>query len=342
MRITPSYDEQLRKSLLAEFGGDTEKADELTRGYQSAFAKLKKEVYPYIRATEPDLTDHGQDHVRTVLRNLMELLSDDGMIKTLTGIELYFLGMLVLFHDVGNLYGRENHHQNVSQVFDDVRGTSPSIRREKTLIVRAARAHTGLAADGTPDTLQDLPIDEQLEGRKVRFQQMAAILRFADELAEGPERTSHFMREQGLFATESEIYHEYSAATNVLIDRPGRRIVLTYEVAVQKEGGRDERTSKLLTFLKFVFDRIGKLDQERRYARFYAELLEPFRMTEVRFNFHCGDRVLETDLEPIRLNDKIVPGEQDFDPAEIDPSYSLDRLVRCLIAKCLEEANHDT
>lgn len=340
MTTAHSYDRQLREKLLKEFRGNSKKAKELAGFYQDAKLKLENDVYPHIQGAEPNLTDHGAKHVQNVLENLIALLSDGGDIKSLTGIELYFLGMLALFHDVGNIHGRKNHQQNVDQIFDFVRGTNPSVRREKTLIVRAARAHTGLALNHTTDTLRDLEIDEQLEGKKVRFQQIAAILRFADELAEGPQRTSQLMREQGLFTADSDMFHEYASTTNVLIDRGGQRIVLTYEVPIKQKGDDHERSIELSNFLSFVFDRISKLDQERRYARFYAELLEPFRTIEVRFNFHCGHKVLDTDLQPLKLNDKVIPGEQVFNPADIDPSYNLDHLVKDLIAKCLEDDRH--
>ena len=151
--LSRDFDEQLRKKISDDFEGDKER--ELISSYDQAHTKLQHQVYPNIQGSEPNLTDHGIKHVLNVQKNVIDLLSDDG-IKTLSGIEMYCLGMFILFHDVGNVYRRENHRDKVAQVFDQIRGTSPSLRREKTLVVRAAHAHTGIAQDGSNDTLKEL------------------------------------------------------------------------------------------------------------------------------------------------------------------------------------------
>ena len=52
--------------------------------------------------------------------------------------------------------------------------------------------------------LKELAETEQLEGRPVRLRELAAVLRFADELAEGPQRTSEFMQAEGLYESEAQ------------------------------------------------------------------------------------------------------------------------------------------
>ena len=188
---TNSLDNQIREKVLKEFDGN--KGQKLASTYEQAQSKLQNEVYEDIRGSEPNLTDHGKTHVANVQQNVIRLLSHEGTIENLSGIEMYCLGMFILFHDVGNVFGRENHRQNVARVFDHVRGTNASLRHEKTLVVRASHAHTGLAQDGSNDTLKELAEMEHLEGSPVRLRELAAVLRFADELAEGSQRTSEFM-----------------------------------------------------------------------------------------------------------------------------------------------------
>ena len=146
---------------------------------------------------------------------------------------MYCLGMLILFHDVGNVFGREDHRNKVAEVFDQIRGDEPSLLHEKTLIVRATRAHTGTAQDGSRDTLKEVDEDEHLEGRRIRLRELAAVLRFADELAEGPQRTSDFMQRMQLYEPKSKKFHEYASSTNILIDRRNGRIILTYEIPIK-------------------------------------------------------------------------------------------------------------
>ena len=161
---TKSFDEQLREKILEDFEED--KGRELISAYEQARSKLQQEVYPEIRGSEPNLTDHGKRHVLNVQQNVIDLLSDDGL-KKLSGIEMYCLGMFILFHDVGNVFGREDHRDKVGGVFDQIRGRNASLLREKTLVVKATWAHTGTAQDGSNDTLKELSVSDHLEGKSL-------------------------------------------------------------------------------------------------------------------------------------------------------------------------------
>ena len=332
---TNSFNEQLREKLLDQLGES--KGKELASAYEQTQAKLDQQVYENIKGAEPSLSDHGIKHILNVQRNVVSLLSNDDVIKDLSGIEMYCLGMFILFHDAGNVFGRKDHHKKIAEIFDDIRGTEASLLREKTLIVKAARAHTGTAQDGSPDTLKELTEIDQLEGRRVRLRELAAILRFADELAEGPQRTSEFMQKKGLYSPESKIFHGYASSTHILIDRGEGRIVLTYEIDIDVSSTEEQRREHLSRFLAFAYKRILKLNQERQYARYYSELLAPFKSTEITFNFHYDGDILNTDLSPLKLTDIVVPGEQTKCIAEIDATYQIDPLVDNLLLIMSEE-----
>lgn len=326
------FDEQLRRKILEEF--DDDKGRQIASTYEQTQSRLR-EIYENIRGSEPSLSDHGSTHILNVKNNVMRLLSDNnGVLEDLSGIEMYCLGMFILFHDAGNVYGRKNHHEQVGRIFDRVRGEYQSLRREKTLIVRATRAHTGKAQDGSYDTLKELSEIDHLEGRPVRLRELAAILRFADELAEGPQRTSEFMQNEGLYAPESKKFHDYANSTHIFIQRSNNRIVLTYEIIIDINKSDQDRSRYLSDFLKFVYSRIIKLNQERQYARYYSKMLQPFILTEIKFNFHCGNDVLEIDLAPLRLTDIVVPGEPAKQISEINASYSIETLVETLLEEC--------
>ena len=332
---TKSFDEQLRDKILEGLGEN--KGGELVAAYEQTKFKLQEQVYPHIRGREPDLSDHGTNHVLSVQKNAIRLLSDDGIIKDLSGVEMYCLGMIILFHDVGNVLGRENHHKKVAEVFDEVRGNGGSVLHEKMLVVKATRAHTGTAQDGSNDTLKEVAEFDHLEGESVQLRQLAAILRFADELAEGPQRTSEFMRKGNLYRSKSEKFHDYASSTNILIDRQNSRIVITYNIDIDVKN-----PDKLHNSLSFIFERIQKLNQERQYGRYYSELLEPFKFTEVTFNFQCGSDILDTNLSPLKLTDIVVPGDKTKDISAIDPAYSIDKLVGYLLERCQERNKHES
>lgn len=335
--VINSFGEQIRRLLKLELNRDS--ATKLISAYESAQVKLREQVYPDIRGAEPNLSDHGSRHIENVEENIVSLLSSDGEINCLSAIELYCLGMMILFHDTGNVLGRANHHNRIVEIYNSIRGNDAALLRERTLVVKGAKAHTGTAQDGSPDTLKELTDHDHLHGKPVRLRTLAALLRFADELAEGPQRTSSFMFEKDLYDRDSRIYHEYASSTHIWIDRQNGRIVVTFEVQLDRNPDGVTRKDHLSRLLMFIYHRILKLNQERQYAKYYCDILQPFRMTEVSFNFHCMENPIELDLPPIRLTDKVVPGEDTRQIAELFPSYELDSLVTDLLARCPEEAS---
>ena len=142
------------------------------------------------------------------------------------------------------------------------------------------------------------------------------------------------MQEMQLYEPDSEIFHEYASSTNILIDRKSGRIILTYEIPIIENGTDESRRTHLSNFLGFVYKRILKLNQERQYARYYSKLLDPFKLTEVKFNFHCGQNILDIDLLPLKLTDIVVPGELTKEVVAIDATYDIDTLVADLLSKC--------
>ena len=331
------FETRMKIALHDEF--DEAGADELFAQYVAARQVLLEDVFEEIRGTEPYLSDHGPRHIRNVLDNVDELLPPNE--NHFSAIELYLLGLSVLFHDVGNLEGRKNHNQKISKYYDHVRGGhSARFAGEKHLVVSAAQAHTGKAKDGSHDTINDVPDVLHLVGRPIRLRGISAVVRFADELAEGPQRTSHFLRAAGGYPKDSETFHDYAATTSIAIDRGNRRIALTYNLVFETYGARDaERLDRLRKLLEFIYHRIAKLDGERKYARFYCpELLLPFGETSVAFNVQAGGEFQDLGLREIQLSDKVVPDERMRALPEIDDCFCSATVTERLRAILAEEA----
>lgn len=283
-------------------------------------------VWEQIISAEPMLTDHGPRHIQDVLQNVERLI--DG--THFTGVELYSLCMMVLFHDVGNIFGRVGHERRIATVYDRIRsGTNPP-NTEKYIVVQGAGAHSGTAKDGSKDTLKELK-DHHLAGHTVRLQELAAVLRLADELAEGPHRTSDYMHRTHGYNQESQVFHNYAKITSIAIDRGNDRIALTYDFDLHtKDGQLDHLTAALSELLTFVFRRIQKLDQERKYARYYSNILAPFRTTTVQLNFWIDSNLRDLNLLPLTLNEKIIPGDAAKEMREFDPGYDIPSLIERL------------
>src|SRR5258708_7164067 len=127
---------ELKRKLKKEFSHDGTQADKYYSYYTKALATLlSDDIYNSIRSLRPDLSDHGENHVMNVLDNAFELLVHrkyqqgshkliSEHIEDVTAIELYFICVLILFHDVGNLTAeRKTHNQAhvIREIYNYVR-----------------------------------------------------------------------------------------------------------------------------------------------------------------------------------------------------------------------------
>ena len=251
-------EEFLQKKLLKEFGDD--KGEKIFSNYIHAKSCLVEEILPEIKRIERNLTDHGPEHIKNVLENAESLLGN--RVKDLNSAEVYSLCLMILFHDVGIIWGRKDHHKNISRIYDYVRKYPDKFRDEKIIITTAVRAHTG-TSNNSNDTLKDiLNEDFFLEGKQVRLRDLAAILRFADELAEGRQRTSNFMIENHRYSKNSLIFQNYSNITRINIDKKSKRILIYYDINIPELSTNEQKNFRGL--MEFCYKRIVKLDQEKK------------------------------------------------------------------------------
>lgn len=319
--------EKSMKAALRKTGQDGEL---LIGRYVKAKTTLTGDVYEEIKKKEPNLSDHGPRHIRNVLENIGQLLGDE--VKLFTAHELYCLGMVALFHDVGNIYGRKLHNEKIKDIY--VHACGDDDKTEMRMVILAARAHTGEASDGTKDTLKDL--DEKFYFRsQVRLKEIAAVLRLADELAEGPQRTSRFVLQTMGYDEASNIYHRYGSSVEVNIDRQGRRLALSYNIQVcGNEALEDRHLEATKELLNFAYARMVKLDQERKYCKFYGQrLLAPYIMTSAKFFFWTGVEEHECDLPTIVIDDKVIPGEGARGVVELYPMFDVESITKMLATR---------
>lgn len=304
--------------------------------YQIAKNKLPAEILSWIPRTDGNLSEHGILHIDNVFENTARLLNlspevgSDGFLEAkpfcgvdIKPVEAFVLGMALLFHDTGNIAGRKGHAKSGRAIMHEVLKDVLKIDEIRG-IDQVMSAHSGTAENGDPDTIKALDVAPRYICKEpVRMRQLAALVRFADDLAEGPQRTSNYLRSKGAFvitkpeeqdSVEKEnrnIFHDYASITDVSIDKGNGRIALQYNIDLednmfdpQKGAGREY----LGPLLELIFYRIQKTDDERRYARFYGgKLLADFHTTEALIQFHRDGRDIETGLEPLVLNDLVVP-----------------------------------
>lgn len=327
MNINLDIQTGLEKMLVEKLQSDDSLSEELknqlTTFYFSAKESLKSNIYGEIKGVEKDLTYHDISHIINVQDNAAMLIGNDGRSRY-NGVELYFLALSILFHDVGNINGRENHNRKVTNIYNMVRNKNSHFNQERRLVLQAVGAHCGESSKGDKDTLNELAENSDLFSHPLRLRELASVLRFADELAEGPQRTSDYMIENCKIDWNSRIYHEYAQITRPYIDRGGSRIAVTYDIDCSQ-------CESLQQLLRFSYKRVIKLDIERRYCKYYAPILDVFKRTDVSYELNSNGNPLNLDLDQISLEDKYTYMDDNDDEIELFlkrfPKYEIENII---------------
>ncbi len=304
--------------------------------YSTTRKYILEDYLDEIKRLEGGLTDHGPNHINDVLNNAHDLIDDD--YNKFNAIELYCLIMAILFHDVGNVYGRDDHNKTISPVYDMVRPTVGTRieGEEKSVLLNICASHTGVAPDGTNNTLKFVSERARIFNNGIKPIKLAPIIRFADELAEGQQRTSYFLLKEGYLNNDVLYFHKYSEITNIDIDKRNERIRLTYNICIvendYREDNPDDNTvftiNELKDFLPIIFSRIEKLNQERQYNKHFCDILVKFKRMSVTFNFWYHGLEVPTDLNQVELDDLVVPGDLHMSFIEYDESYKPANVIK--------------
>ena len=260
------------------------------------------------------LTDHGPDHIQTVIKRVTALLDDPTNNNALNGYEIYLLLCAIHFHDLGNIYGRAEHEKRVSKMMKHVEShLGDSV--EKTMIRQISEAHGG-KVNGDSDTIGYLERETPVNGIDIRPRMLAAILKFADEISDDSNRAHRVLLELGAIPKKSLIYHKYAASLHsVMLRESCKSIELNYVVNI------DEMTETIPKFnpqtlgykevflLDEIFERLLKMYLERHYCNRFMAPVAHVHSIEIRIRTTkaCG-RIGEVLPEiKFRLEDRGYP-----------------------------------
>lgn len=225
------------------------------------------------------LNDHGPDHIRTVIARAGNMLSGSRAQPGFTPYETYLLLCAVHFHDVGNIFGREGHEKRHAEIMKEVRPILGDDSTEISCISKIAYAHGG-HIDGNKDKISLLENDP-VNGQDVRVRSLAAVLRFADELADDKHRANRFLLEHDLLPKEAEVFHKYAASLDSVMVRPDDGCVnLHFRLSTNdatrlwgKKVGKDKVDDVYL--IDEIYARTMKMHLERNYcSRFMRSFVE--------------------------------------------------------------------
>jgi hypothetical protein len=218
------------------------------------------------------LTDHGMEHVQTVIKRASDLLGVQIRTERLQSYEAYLLLVAIHLHDVGNLLGRNEHER---KIFEIMKMLGPALigdnELERRMITRIAMAHGGRIA-GDKDTLTKVLAEYDpyaSEGPRMHF--LAAVLRIADELAEEWTRASRFALDSVTGRTQlrgSEVFHVYADRLREVHIKPEEGTAeLTFWVAPQHLTTVYRKLNGEILLFDEIRERMLKLYQECVYCR---------------------------------------------------------------------------
>jgi hypothetical protein len=177
------------------------------------------------------LTDHGPDHIKSVIRKASELVNTPEF--DLEPYEVYLLLMAIHFHDVGHIKdGRYQHEISSKYIIKYLGSRLGTDVIEKMNIYKIAEAHGG-KINGNKDKISQLLEKTTVLNCRIRPQLLAAILRLADELSEDRTRACRYLIETGDISKTrtSEIYHRYAYSLHsVSVDLEARSVEMSFEV----------------------------------------------------------------------------------------------------------------
>jgi hypothetical protein len=301
-------------------------------------AMIADNFFDEIKGQESDLSDHSARHIQDVFGRAYKVIGEDEF-RSFSVYEIYCLALMILFHDVGNIYGRTDHdsHKKIAYVYNKYRNNPSSYRDERRTIIEGASAHTGTSKCGNKDTLKFVN-EANIKGEKIDLKELAAILRFADELSEGKQRTCSFLVEEKLIKKASEIFHLYALITDITIDDKLERISIAYDIDIPLKFTLDEQ-KKIKELIAFTYKRAVKLDIERRYTKNYSRVIKKFKVVTIQYNFTKNEVPFDFELDKVVFEDQYpIPGNEDkkiknFEHnlfVERDKSYDLKELMKSL------------
>lgn len=257
------------------------------------------------------LNIHGPQHTQKVQEKALEILrcfTDSYP----TPYEVFFLLSSIVVHDVGNLYGRSGHEKKIASMLEKATQNIIADSLERRTIARIAGVHGG-KINNSKDTISQLQQKATVNGFEIREQALAAVLRFADELADDATRANYPAMDAGILGNASEVYHVYSSKLHTVKLKENEAIDNTWDVMLRFE--IDEETAKKqfqrkgdkVYLLDEIYDRTIKMENERRYCTRYLRPFCAIERIDVEIIIEHEDSVFDQERVQYTLEEKGYP-----------------------------------
>lgn len=238
------------------------------------------------------LNDHGPNHVQKVIERAFSILSC--MSQQLSDFEVFILLCAIQIHDIGNVLGRQGHEKKLHKIFDDKSKNLIVDTAEKRIIKNIASAHGGKTFEGSKDTISVLNVSEPIFGVNIKTRFLAAVLRFADELADDSTRANREAQDLGIIGVDSTIFHDYSKVLHTVkikydSENQDNCIQLVYELDTEILSKQYKTRGENRYLLDEIYDRTLKMEQERRYCMKFMQPYIFINRINVTINVYGSD-----------------------------------------------------
>lgn len=262
-------------------------------------------------------THHGMSHVEDVILYVGKLLgvddewSIDKQNKILDNdYSVFILLVSILLHDIGMYYGREDHEKRSHRFLIENRNIFDDDQVEIKAISNIAKAHSGKFED-TKDTISnpELRIDQSHLSYTYNAKELAALVRFADEICETKQRAKKFALHSGKVFGKSLVCHTYCSYINsVKISDNSECVTIEYIVPVADITKSYEVNDKIIYMIDEIALRLDKINKERVYCNRYFSKRLQIRKIVARIDIVDSEyQILKT--ERLSIEDKGYPSD---------------------------------
>lgn len=269
---------------------------------------LLNHFYPHIGSQLRGYTDHGPNHVTRILNLYEKMITDN--IPTLSNsevikgasfnfYEIYLLLCATVWHDIGNLLGRNNQNKNIIKIADKLKNHFFIDEDMKNYAFQIAKAHTG--ENGVRKEIKREDIDYKNEEINLYF--LGALLRFADELEEGEVRVDkqYYETMKDQIPDEQRIYWETSLCIKRITPDPNNNVINIQTKIRQNDLFRlFVKGGKKVALIDELVFRVDKMNRERIYYMQFVKKYIEFR--KIIFNINIEKETKESETITFSFN----------------------------------------
>lgn len=255
--------------------------------------RLERDYYPWIQANCPYFTDHGQNHVASVIEKAYSIIGEK-RVGDLSALEIYLLLTAIIWHDVGMVLVRTDHQDAVRRVIEGVRGICFNDVQIQGIVEEIVKAHSGITGLDAATIEVDCTTPSQATCT-ISPRNLAAVVRFADEISETRRRINPEIIDQ--VPATNRLYWEYSNCISAARpDAERERVVITLSIDLDTAATEfpcsqfvDRSQDGNISLIEYIVLRLEKMNNERFYCATQSGGMVPlYRTIEARMEWKRG------------------------------------------------------